>query len=129
MKDVSQLLKPRYKVIADYPMSQHKVGSILTLESGDRYVGNGTKYIILNIEQYPHLFRKLAWYEERDVSEMPEFVQDLVCYKIMKPLHFFTPNGHPTKNGCTDNGLYFPYNELLPATEKDFAEYIKNSKK
>src|SRR6185503_13287789 len=65
-KKVEDLLKPRYKVIADYPDSEYNVGEIIcnmiTVQNSEWF------------DQYPHIFKKLEWWEERKESEMPDYV-------------------------------------------------------
>ena len=70
-----ELLKPRYKVIADYPKSIHPIGTI--------YNCGGTSEDLLycdrdgpRMRDYPHLFKPLAWWEDRKVEEMPEYVKE-----------------------------------------------------
>lgn len=75
-----ELLKPRFEVIADYPDSEFKVGEI---EDRDwmKYV-NGedeTDGILWKISDFPHLFRKLNWWEHRKVEDMPK---KLICKAI-----------------------------------------------
>jgi len=66
-KAIDDLMKPRYKVIADYPDNEFSVGEILP----DEVVSNEEDEIL----KYPHLFKKLEWWEERRESEMPEYVK------------------------------------------------------
>lgn len=64
--EIQKLLKPRYKVIASYPSSKYEVGS--TIENiGENYC--------MFLNEYPHLFRKLEWWEERRPEDMPEYVK------------------------------------------------------
>jgi len=78
------LMTPRYEVIAPVPFSKFMVGDILhqhrhkvfgvdyTWFSADRY----SQCINANeIFDYPHLFRPLAWYEKRDIKDMPEYIK------------------------------------------------------
>lgn len=71
---VEDLLKPRYKVIADFPMSICKVGEILEPQGKYFPVIEGG-YWNIEIYKYPHLFKKLEWWEEREESDMPEYVK------------------------------------------------------
>lgn len=61
-----ELLKPRFEVIADYPMSNYKVGEIIECK-GNR-IGTFNKDKV----KYPHLFRKMNWWEKRTKEEMPK---------------------------------------------------------
>lgn len=66
-----ELLKPRYKVIADYPGNVQPIGHICSV------VGDMASIIYWcnQKDNYPHLFKKLEWWEERKLKEMPEFVK------------------------------------------------------
>jgi hypothetical protein len=63
------LLKPRYKVIADYPGCRWEVGHIIEMKRVATSVDD--KYF----DNYPHLFQPLKWYEERKPEDMPEYVK------------------------------------------------------
>lgn len=86
------LLKPRFEVIADYPFNPHQLGSVLEAihtsihqtttsyrnEFGDivqqeQYCNHS------DFEKYPHLFRKLNWWENRTIDQMPK---RLICKAI-----------------------------------------------
>jgi len=102
---VEELLMPRYKVIADYPSSPYYVGEIK-----DRLGDN----VAAHFAKYPHLFRKLNWWEERKVEDMPEYVK----------YH----NGSIsllTKDMIDAGGIVLE--DYLPTTEQQYNDYI-NSK-
>lgn len=71
-----QLLKPRWKVIADFPDSDYKVGSI---EDRDwcKYVNSEdeTDGIVWKISDFPHLFKELNWWEERKIEDLPNYIK------------------------------------------------------
>ena len=84
-----ELLKPRWKVIADYPgrdTAGIEVGDILTISNVDQpsthYVADSHYYI--NLDLYPHLFRKLNWWQERKKEDLPEYVLWKPTNTIMK---------------------------------------------
>jgi len=84
---VEDLLKPRYKVIADYPGSDYHIGEILDRDWG--WVGNDEVGFKHHISHYPHLFKKLQWWEDRDEKDMPEYVKFTISsktdyFKILK---------------------------------------------
>lgn len=58
------LMSQRFKLIADYPTNTLTVGTVI----------NNEAYFHICV-QYPHLFKKLEWWEERDKSEMPKYVK------------------------------------------------------
>lgn len=69
---VEDLMKPRYKVIKDWPgMEFFRIGEIIITKSELIYCdGQGKKY-----SDYPHLFKKLEWWEERSKNELPEYLR------------------------------------------------------
>ena len=79
----TELLIPRYEVIADYPNNERPIGAILQEEvhgyfyyrKGDIGYHANNK----NIDNYPHLFRKLNWWENRKAEDMPKQV---ICKAI-----------------------------------------------
>lgn len=62
------LLKPRYKVIADYPDSTFSIGDVLMTDVNSFF----RKHCLLG---YPAIFRKPEWWEEREEKDMPEYVK------------------------------------------------------
>lgn len=91
------LLEPRYEVIAPWPgMPQHSpVGTIISEHDGivrfDMPEGMTCETLFDHwdtLQDYPHLFKRLAWYERRQPEDMPEHVRvNDVVYKFIK-LHF-----------------------------------------
>lgn len=73
--NAKELMKPRYEVIADYPSNLDPVGTILKCPD---YDNDFTKeYWVQSNDNYPHLFRKLNWWEYRTAEEMPKKVMSL----------------------------------------------------
>ena len=84
--NAKELMKPRYEVIANYPdCDKHKLylGAIVTFEYFNKktnqwYNDDGkTKIYDAYYDIYPHLFRKLNWWEHRTAEEMPKKVMSL----------------------------------------------------
>jgi len=84
-----ELLKPRFEVIADYPYNPHDIGAIIEARKNNSSIHQttiaytdefGEKVNQMNLcmpksfEKYPHLFRKLNWWEYRKVEDMPKKV-------------------------------------------------------
>ncbi len=67
-----QLLNPRFEVIAEYPSSIYIVNQRLDAL---------TKSMIAFFSKYPHLFRKLNWWEHRKAEDMPKKVMSLADEK------------------------------------------------
>lgn len=76
-----ELLKVRYKVIADYPeIERHniRVGDIITKEEKTMYADktqDGTPVVAIDHEIFTANFKKLEWWQERKESDMPEYVK------------------------------------------------------
>lgn len=87
---IEMLMRPRIKVIAPWPdMGDRKyyVGEILVLtnQNGSQpHIERGVETLYdAFFDVYPHLFRTMPWYEEREVWEMPEYVRDSTgVYKV-----------------------------------------------
>lgn len=81
-----QLLKPRYEVIADYPFNPYQIGDLV------ENIADTSVFLYARIkdvdhlsssseilDKYPHLFRKLNWWEKRKAEDMPK---RLMCKAI-----------------------------------------------
>lgn len=135
-----QLLRPRYKVIADYPFRDHfLLNEIIELDQYDDrphlklnewYVtkqkldGTGLplNWFESTLNKYPHLFRPLKWWEHREESDMPEYVKDENnnIHKVKKWISCGMVADYV--DGHSGNSNY-----TLPATEQEYIDYI-NSK-
>ena len=74
-----ELMIPRFEVIAEYPKCEFKTGEILSrvkYATNDIYHTDENATVggldLLEIEKYTHLFRKLNWWENRKVEDMPK---------------------------------------------------------
>ena len=134
-----ELMQPRYEVIADYPGSEdeYEVGQIK-----QKLAENYCKYL----DKYPHIFRRLNWWEHRTQDQMPEYVKltnttgglVFVCKvaPIDKDYGGYGVNGvcvYDQKGSGTnfigEKVSYLQYNKLLlPATLQDYTQYINSLK-
>lgn len=122
-----ELMKPRYKVIGDYPFSCLRVGYIITepIPIINQQALQGGKSEFDFIEKYPDVFKKLEWWEEREqyfwsdgYPSTPLFVSNIggtifgSAWGIDK-LGFFTleVNGSRTKGHLTN---------FIPATHEQY---------
>lgn len=118
MLSPQELLKPRYKCIADWPfMPRHiKVGELVA------------EVFIIKAAKYPHLFKKLEWWEERKPEDMPEYLK---IHKFpYKGEYLVLKIGKDAIHSFQDNGEYFGIHwiggggtictGLLPATETEY---------
>jgi len=83
-----ELMKPRFEVIADYPLSPYFKGDVIIFKNGETDHITTISYLdefglqvdqaqlvpCVTFEKYPHLFRKLNWWEHRSIEDMPKKV-------------------------------------------------------
>lgn len=127
--DVTELLKPRYKVIADYPKNPYAVGDIITCKFIDKEICDDLSQ---HKEKYPHLFKKLNWWEHRDEKDMPMYLRS-DCDKKNGIFSFHKIVGWDMKNlyGIIDYETrsvcsllaFNPEYGYFPATEKEYLDY------
>ena len=65
-----ELMTPRFEVIANYPKMMYSLNQILYCTS---------EYQSSFFSEFPHLFKKLNWWEYRTKEEMPK---KLICKAI-----------------------------------------------
>ena len=120
-----ELMKSRFKVIADYPDSKLKVGDIKELDSsyGDEEgFWHGKEYWDKTyLEKFPHIFRKLGWWEERISEDMPKYLKYPNNGVVFEPYMIQPDIGryYETEKESWDNdsnGLSM----VVPATEEEF---------
>jgi hypothetical protein len=71
--NAKELMNPRFEVIADYPSNPNAVGTILECpDFGEGSVKQWIEYF----SRYPHLFKRLNWWEYRTTEQMPK---KLIC--------------------------------------------------
>lgn len=137
------LLTPRFKVIGEYPNCNFKKGQILQRILNatndwyhtDLYACMGG-YDISDLKKHPHLFRKLEWYEERTVEEMPKYLkhridinsenwtyEKVTKWDLKRKLGFINNSDRE----CCDLGLWGAEQNYQPATEKEYLQSLKNS--
>ncbi len=147
---VQDLMKPRYKVIADYPHSVDEIGHIITIE-GERYftLSNASKSTQVYpvdkrrttseyYNRYPHLFELLPWYVERSVEDLQSVKYlKLVYNNRIQYLHKVERFNGENLHG---QPLYEYYNkvnhlstacvsELEPATESEYTQFTNQISK
>lgn len=118
--EAKELLKPRYKVIADYPESPYKIGDIEV----DRGWSD-----TLHLKDFPAIFKPLAWWEERGEEDMPNYLRIISYNKPIVPAkkHFVGRHKNmfelPNNRGCVF------YEVCEPATKEEYEEYKSNINK
>ena len=140
-----ELLKPRVKVMMDYLNSDFAVGTIIEAEekttffTGDlqwitkpilhKNGGKRSQYCMLIFDAFPHIFKPLNWWEERDLDSMPRYVR---C--IIDGGSYALPKGGVGKvfrwrEQCADVFVDYKDNccqteDFIPATEQEYEEYV-----
>lgn len=126
---IENLLKPRVKLIAPVPFIEDEVSTILVSNQQGIFLhpthDEGSAYCIIweDLEQYPHLFKRLEWYEERQESEMPQYIR----IKNTHTISFVEEWDLKSDMGwiCRVARHWHHKDALLPATEQ---EYINQNK-
>lgn len=76
---VEEFFNPRYRCIARYPHSKFSVGAIYTNKECCEILNPNNVEGCLSVydcEKYPAIFRKIDWWEYRDIEDMPEYVKE-----------------------------------------------------
>jgi hypothetical protein len=129
---IEQLLIPRYRVIADYPCSEFLVGDIFIFddsESYDNLYDSKNGVFINTVEKYPHLFKKLEWWEERKISELPKHIawydpsdKAELLPKYFEVLAWGTSPNKANILRCHTKDAYFFISDCKPATEEEYLQ-------
>lgn len=124
-----ELMKPRYKVIAGYPNSPYEMGLLITTDEW-LWVNSNLRLADKDVDKYPHLFKKLEWWEERSVEDMPEYVKkdNSQVYKVKEwddssVVWVFVNTKIHTGfiKECTETVIYPHY---FPATKEEYEQFI-----
>lgn len=125
-KDVEHLLTTRFQVFADYPNSVYEIGDVI---QGNCKQINGS-YIVFN--NYPHLFRKLQWFDGRTEAEMPKYIKsknlnNTSSYFKIEKWDMENLEGYLdiTKNYICPLTRYIPEYNFEPCSEVEYLENVK----
>lgn len=129
MKTPEELLRPRYKVIAEYPDCYYKIGQILTTSQEEWVSNDNAKFAPQTVSEYPHLFKRLEWYEDRSIEDMPEYIllNTAIPKVILRVIEW----------GEEDGSIYACATEIskienlwaiLPVTFEEYTAYIHSQK-
>lgn len=111
-----ELLRPRYKVIADYPSTFWSIGDIIDPEE-----------LHTQFEKYPHLFQKLEWWQERGIDDMPEYVK---FFNNVYRISGWDFSAYITGYIDSKDPLLIPKvitmnNDVYPDTKEEYESFIK----
>jgi hypothetical protein len=114
-----ELLKPRWKVIATFPDNiNYEVGSILD-RNWCKYVNgeDASEGIVWEISDFPHLFKQLEWWEDRNEEDIPKYVKNKDG--IILDMTISMPLAKSMK--LVESFL----SKSLPATREEYETYLK----
>jgi len=120
------LMTPRVKVIALYPKCGLNIGDILYVAED----GTGWCYMVDiglyhnsvdNVADFPANFQPLQWWEDRDVKDMPEYLEcpsRKTFHKVEKwKINSFIIDGRIKKH----------YINYIPSTKEDYEAYLQTT--
>lgn len=114
---VNKLLTPRFKVIADYPYSEFKIGDVVNPVGAHK---------IEHYRSYSHLFRELKWYQSLDPALFPSHVKSSKYNIVAKVVGNEIVDGNVTLEDYTGSVTDFPIKDFVPATEFEFDKFKKS---
>lgn len=130
---IEQLMKSRFKVVADYPNSPFRCGDILEIVADpvDKWYcyRTGRTYNV-EVKSYPKVFQSIEWWQDRNPEEMPEYVwydatgfspkEKLIVLKVAKWVE--EPDGEVWADANDPIG-YCTYHMPRPATIEEYNQY------
>lgn len=131
MKTKEQLLIPRYRVKVGYPMSPYRIGFIITFTSDiARIVETGQCVVSVNedeFKKYPHLFEPLAWWEYRELEDIPSYLSLEVSGRtVYSKVLAIRQQDRFFRVICDDDpGKEFTISMYEPATTEEYEAYKK----
>ena len=133
MLTTEQLLIPRVVVENLWPGCDFEVGEILLCQPDGDYISVNGFYMLPKeeVEPFPYLMRPLAWWQERDEKDMPQYLK----YQSNPYPEIFPVFKH--KGWMKEAGVWFYKlegrwvklgNDFTPATEAEYIEFLNNKK-
>lgn len=130
---IDYLLEPRFKLIADFPGNNRKVGEVIDFQDLPGWP------TLEYYERYPHLFKKLEWWEDIKPEDVPTYVKtnpenarDGLVFKVFEVKEFVDGLGIIHSDEHNEYQIYSqhatPLKYFLPATCEEFDQYINNYK-
>ena len=131
-----QLLTPRWLVLGDWPGREHDkyvIGEIIIESTSPKELPrnqDGKLRWKMQWEKYPRLFRRLMWFEERNLEELIEhvkFIRDSdtnEVYQVYKFDKFVCLDCLLLDDTGTFGSLIPLERQHVPATEDEFHQYI-----
>lgn len=144
---IEQLMRPRYRVIATYPFNDHfMLNEVIELNEYDgrehlsatmkewytiqRPLNPNSDRLPLTMHEstfnlYPHLFKRLRWFEEREIADLPQYLNG---FKSIKKVVSYEYHGGTIDDNKTEYQSVLFENETVwcpiwlfePATEQEY---------
>lgn len=138
-----ELLRPRFLVIADYPNSECFIDTVIQKElikyrDSLGFLINDTT----TPEDYPAIFKKLEWWERRNVEDMPMYLKQtgmvdsndepIPDWYLKVKKHFNAGNGEWRDDSyslfCIERcertfGTCMNYSDFEPSTEEEYKKH------
>lgn len=114
-------MQPRVIAIANDTSGDFEEGNIIEQSDDGIYrieTAEGNKSF--EPAKFPHLFRKLNWWEYRDEVDMPEYVKTRGGNSVRKVYHFDTNYNKVIFEG----GRIRPLNKWLPSNKNEYDKYM-----
>lgn len=126
-----ELLKPRYKVIADYPGSSFEIENVLETDEKSVYTlwEHDGKHE-LTLSNFPAIFRELEWWEEREEKDLPEYVRYKGCefFRFSAPAINEVLKVESYSEDCLNHCKGCDWITLYePATKEEYKNYIRTN--
>jgi len=138
MKDITGQI--RYQIVGHYPNSPFTVGEIITVEDWmlqkeHYYSSTGNALFHINeLELSTSIFRKMYWWEHRELEELPEYVQynGMAVYQCRWDLSGNDDERFICWDANNDDRPLNMYDAVLPSNKTDYdiyKQYDANRKK
>lgn len=133
---IEQLLVPRWLVLGDWPgreRGKYDIGDIITDSTSPKELPrdqNGNLRWKYEWEKYPRLFKRLMWFEERNLEELSEhikFIRDTdtnEVYQVFKFDKFLVLECFLLDDSGTFGSMIPLERKHIPATEEDYNQYL-----
>ncbi len=116
MKTKEELLRKRYRVIANYPNGRYRKGEIVYPNKVGFLSWAG------NPNDYPDIFEEMEWFEEMAEEDLPQYLKNANGVYKVKGYHLQAGEFAVLDGNYTGNTALMHFK---PATLKEYNEYIK----
>lgn len=117
----AELLRPRYKVMINYPHSAYEIGEILCPRP------NAEKILYA---PFPEIFKKIEWWEGREKADLPEYIKGNDSGTIVKVAKWKMAGERKCQvhSYALVGGYCWFVTAVTPATEEEYNQYYTTKK-